>query len=77
MKSAIVGLLLGLTTLDQMDTVDAVQLNNQLRHRSRSRRHHHRGIVEPQWNIQTEYESPFGLDASHGYGGLDQKKMEE
>lgn len=31
---------------------------------------------EEWWNVQTEYESPFGLDAKHGYGGADQKKLE-
>ena len=43
----------------------------------RSRRHRRHDVYEPKWNIQTGYESPFGLDASHGYGGLEQKKLED
>jgi hypothetical protein len=71
-SSAIICLLLGLVTLDQADKVAAVNL---IKHRSRKHRRHE--VYEPQWNIQTHYESPFGLDARHGYGGLDQKKLED
>lgn len=70
-SSAIICLFLGLVTMDQADKVAAVNL---IKHRSRKHRRH--DMYEPQWNIQTRYESPFGLDAMHGYGGMDQKKLE-
>jgi len=75
MKSTIICLLLGLITVDQVSQVDAIRLDT-LKHRVKGKKHRHHGLHRPRWNIQMEYESPFGLDSKHGYGGTDEKKLE-
>ena len=74
--SVITCLLLGLVSIDQIDNVSAVQLLNTHHKRRKHKHQQHHKLIEPQWNLQTQYDSPFGLDSKHGYGGMDQKKVE-
>ena len=68
MKQTILALFLGLVSVDQINSVGAVSLSSH--HKKRRHRHHNRDY------LMTEYVSPFGMDAAHGYGGNDQKRLE-
>jgi hypothetical protein len=81
MKSiAIICLLFGLVTLDQIDKVGAIRIAaHKHNHKHRRNKLHNNYLSydpEAEWNLQTEYESPFGLDSTHGFGGGGQKKLE-
>jgi hypothetical protein len=51
--------------------VNAVSLESM--HKKKNHRHH----GHSKDYLMTEYESPFGMDATHGYGGKDQKRVED
>ena len=57
--------MLGLITIDQVEA-----------HRMRVHKHHKR-VNRPHYDALALYDSPFGMDTAHGYGGTDQQKVED